>query len=188
MKREVESRPQSALTEFGLPRGIAIALLVVLALALQSTLLSYATILGVIPQLVLVVICCVALTEGETVGVVAGFLGGLLQDLQLADGSIMGLYALVFTVVGYGAGLLRDQTNHPSVWMPVAAIGAASGLAELFYALLAVLLGQEWIGFAFTARIAGLVILYNVLLTPLVFPLVRRTIQRFRPARVHRLA
>lgn len=188
MKREAGSRPQSTLTEFGLPRALVIGLLVVLALALQSTLLSYATILGVIPQLVLVVICCVALTEGDTVGLVAGFLGGLLQDLQLAEGSIIGLYALVFTVIGYSLGLLRDHTNQSSVWTPVLAISVASAAAELSYALLSILLGQEWIGLAFTARVAGLVVLYNVLLTPLVFPLVARTIQRYRPAKVHRLA
>ncbi|MDQ4064770.1 MAG: rod shape-determining protein MreD [Actinomycetota bacterium] len=188
MSRAHEPRPQSALTELGVPLALALACLVLLALAVQSTLLSYATILGVIPQLVLVVICCVAFIEGEHVGLVAGFFGGLFQDLQLADGSIVGLYALVFTVIGYGVGLLREYTTPDSVWTPVIAIGVASALAELAYALLAILLGQEWIGMALTAQIAGLVVLYNVLLSPLVFPLVKRVRDRYRPEHVRRLA
>ena len=188
MSRVAEPRPQSTLTEFGLPRALAIGLLVVLALALQSTLLSYATILGVIPQMVLVVICCVAFTEGERVGVMAGFFGGLLQDLQLAEGSIVGLYALVFTLTGYGVGLLREYTSQEAVWTPVIAVGIASALAEFGYALLAILLGQEWIDLGYTARVAGLVVLYNVLLAPLVFPAVSRVTARYRPEKVHRWA
>ena len=41
-------------------------------------------------------------------------------------------------------------------------------------------------GLGYTVRVAGLVVLYNTLLTPFVFPLVRRVAERFRPERVHR--
>src|SRR3990170_7031770 len=110
-----EPRPSSALSEVGVPRLLAVGALVVLAVALQSTLLSYATILGVIPQLVLVVVLCLAFTDGEKVGLVAGFFGGLLQDLQLPEGSIVGLYALVYTLVGYAIGVMREYTPSESV-------------------------------------------------------------------------
>jgi hypothetical protein len=58
--------------------------------------------------------------------------------------------------------------------------------AELGYALLAILLGQPWVSISDTAKVAGLVVVYNVLLTPFVFPLIRRIAERFRPERVYR--
>jgi hypothetical protein len=35
-------------------------------------------------------------------------------------------------------------------------------------------------------RVAGLVVLYNTLLTPFLFPLTRKIADRFRPERVYR--
>jgi hypothetical protein len=41
--------------------------------------------------------------------------------------------------------------------------------------------GQPWISLADTAQVAGLVVLYNTLLTPFVYPLVRRVSERSGP-------
>lgn len=176
----------SVLSEIGIPRVFALGAVVVLALALQSTVLSLATIFGVIPQLVLVVVMCLAFTDGERVGVVAGFFGGLLQDLQLPEGSIVGLYALVYTLIAYTVAAMREYTPGESAWTPMIMVGIASTVAELGYAGLAIILGQEWVGVAITSRVVGLVVLYNVLLTPLVFPLVKRVAGRYRPEKVYR--
>ena len=50
---------------------------------------------------------------------------------------------------------------------------------------MAIMLGQPWVSIGFTAKVAGLVVLYNTLMTPFAFPLVRRVADRFRPERVH---
>lgn len=175
----------STLAEVGIARAAAIAATLILALTLQTTLLVQATLLGVIPQLVLVVIACFAFVDGERVGVVTGFFGGLFIDLLLPQ-SIVGLTALVYTMVGYGVGSFRQFTPGESVWTPVLVVGVASAVAEVGYALLAIMLGQPWVSISDTAKVAGLVVLYNVLLTPFVFPLVRRIADRFRPERVYR--
>jgi rod shape-determining protein MreD len=158
---------------------------VLVALALQSTILAQVTLLGVIPQVVFVVIICFAYEDGERVGVVIGFFGGLLQDLLLPQ-SIVGLTALVYTLVAYTVGVVRPLVPGDSIWGPVLAVAAASAVSEVSYALLAILMGQTWIGIAFTAKVAGLVILYNTLLTPFIYPLVRKVADRYRPERVHR--
>lgn len=181
-----EPRNPSIIGDLGIPRISAIAAVIIVASAVQSTVLSYATILGVIPQLVLVVVLCLAFTDGVRVGLVCGFFAGLLQDLQLPTGSIIGLYALVYTVVGYGVGQIREFTPAESVWTPVFTVAAATALVEGSYATLAIMLGQEWVSIGFTAKVIGLVVLYNTLLTPLVFPLVRKVADRFRPERVYR--
>jgi rod shape-determining protein MreD len=180
-----EPRAPGIFSEMGLPRVFAFAAVIVVALALQSTLLAQATVLGVIPQVVLVVVVCFAYLDGERVGVVTGFSAGLLQDL-LPFPTVIGLTALVYTLVGYGVGVLRHYAPADSVWTPVLAVAVASAVSEFGYASLSIILGEPWVGLGYTARVSGLVVLYNTLLTPFVFPLVRRVADRFRPERVHR--
>ena len=180
-----QPRGAGVLAEVGIARVAAVAATLVLAITIQSTLLAQATLLGVIPQLALVVIVCFAFVDGERVGIVTGFFGGLLIDLLLPQ-SIVGLTALVYTLIGYGVGSYRQYTTGESVWTPVLVVAVASAVAEVSYALLAIMLGQPWVSISDTAKVAGLVVLYNVLLTPFVFPLVRRIANRFRPERVYR--
>lgn len=179
------SRTSALVSELGLARPAAVGAVLVLALAVQSTLLTKVTILGVIPQLLFVVVISLAYLEGEKVGVVVGFSGGLLQDFLLPQ-SITGLTALVYVLVAYAVGSLRHFAPSTSVWMPVFAVALASAVAEGGYAVLAITMGQRWVSVADTAKIAGLVVLYNTLLTPFVFPLVRKVADRFRPERVIR--
>ncbi|MGH2748707.1 MAG: rod shape-determining protein MreD [Actinomycetota bacterium] len=181
-----EIRTLGVLAEVGLPRVAAIGATVLLALTVQTTVLARVTLLGVIPQLVLVVVVILAYLDGENVGMATGFAGGMLQDLLLPPGAITGLYALVYTLVGYGVGVLRQFAPSESVWTPVLTVALASAVVEVSYSLLAIMLGQQWISITDTVRVVGLVVLYNTLLTPFVFPLVKRVADRFRPERVHR--
>ncbi|MFN2488883.1 MAG: rod shape-determining protein MreD [Actinomycetota bacterium] len=184
--RESPTPAGGILAEVGLARVAAVAAVVIVALALQSTVLARLTLLGVIPQLVLVVVVSLAYTDGERVGVVVGFTAGLLQDLLLPPQSILGLTALVYTFIGYSAGRLREFGPPESVWTPVLSVAIASAVAEFGYALLSIIMGRPWVSLAYTAKVAGLVILYDTLLTPFVFPLTRRIADRFRPERVYR--
>jgi rod shape-determining protein MreD len=171
--------------DIGLGRVAAIAAILVGAVALQSTLMAQVTLLGVIPQLVLIMIVSLAFTDGPRVGVVTAFAGGLLQDLLLPQ-SIVGLTALVYVLIAYAVGSFREYSTTDSVWAPVFAVALSSLVAEASYALLSVILGQPWVSFVFTTKVIGLVVLYNTLLTPLLFPLIRRVADRFRPERVYR--
>jgi rod shape-determining protein MreD len=180
-----DSRAPGFLADLGIGRMLVMGAMVLMAVALQSTLLARLTLLGVIPQLVLVVVVSLAFLDGPRVGVVVGFAGGLLQDLLLPQ-SIIGLTALVYTLVGYGVGSLRQFAPGESVWSPVFAVALASAVAEVSYAMLAIILGQEWVSISFTAKVTGLVVLYDTLLTPFAFPLLRRIAARFRPEKVYR--
>lgn len=180
-----DARIRDLFEDSGIGRMIVIGSLVLLAVALQSTLLARLTLLGVIPQLVLVVVVSLAFLDGPRVGVVVGFAGGLLQDLLLPQ-SVIGLTAFVYTLIGYGVGSLRQFAPSESVWSPVLAVALASMVAEVSYAMLAIILGQEWVSISFTAKVTGLVVLYDTLLTPFAFPVLRRLADRFRPEKVYR--
>lgn len=179
-------RHRGFFAELPMSRVIAIGAVIVLAVAIQSALLVHATVLGVIPQLVLVVIVCFAYLDGERVGVVTGFSGGLLVDLLLPGGSVVGLTALIYTLIGYAVAYFRQFAPGESVLLPVIAVALASAVAEMGYALLSIMMGMEWVSIGFTAKVAGLVVLYNTLLTPFAFPLVARVATRFSRERVYR--
>ncbi len=180
-----EARMAGPIAEIGAGRIAAFAAMIVFAIAVQSTVLPQLTLLGVIPQVALVVVVSLAYLDGERVGVVTGFAAGLLQDFLL-PGSILGLTALVYTVLAYTVAFLRQYVGEESVWSPVIAVAAASAAAEASYAALAIIFGQEWVNLEYTLRAIGLVVLYNTLLTPFIFPLVRRIAARLRPEKVYR--
>ena len=177
--------PRGTLADIGLARMAGVGTFVLLALVVQSTLLARVTLLGVIPQLVLVVVVSLAYLDGERVGAVTGFAGGLLQDLLLPQG-IVGLTALLYVVIGYMVGVISQVWTSESVWAPVLSVAGASALAEGGYALMSILLGRPWVSLSFTLKVIGLVVLYDTLLTPFLFPLVKRVADRFRPERVYR--
>ncbi|MEA2447722.1 MAG: hypothetical protein QOK47_1359, partial [Actinomycetota bacterium] len=61
-------RRRGILAELGLARPAAVAAVLVVALAIQSTVLTKVTLFGVIPQLVFVAVVSLAFLEGEKVG------------------------------------------------------------------------------------------------------------------------
>jgi len=74
-----------------------------LALFLESTLLDYARVAGVKPDLVLVLVVFHAIVRGPREGALWGFIGGIAQDIL--TGNYIGLNALVKMLTGYGVGL-----------------------------------------------------------------------------------
>lgn len=147
----------------------------VTALLLQTTVLARLPLPGGPPDLLLVVVVAFAVAEGPLSGTVTGFAAGLLADL--GSDHELGRLALVYVLVGYGAGLLA--TDRPrSVLLPFGAVAAAAFTAVSVYALEGLLLADPRItGAAFWRSLAGTVT-YSVLLTPFVVPIVGLLLRR----------
>lgn len=87
-------------------RAIGVVLALAAALVLQTTLTG--VVRGVVPvDLVLVVVVGTALAFGPVAGLLAGTVGGLLQD-ALTSG-ILGMGGLAKTLVGFAAGQFGTQ-------------------------------------------------------------------------------
>jgi len=85
--------------------GVIVA--IAAALVLQTTLARFVIHGTVAVDLVLVVVVYVALTSGPVTGLLAGTLGGLMQD-ALSSG-VIGIGGLAKTVVGFLAGVIGTQ-------------------------------------------------------------------------------
>jgi rod shape-determining protein MreD len=163
---------------------LVLAAVLVTALLLQSTLFPQISLLGIRPELLYLVTILVAVLEGPTQGAVVGFSGGLLQDFLLNEPK--GITALTLTLLGYAMGLVRQYLTSPSPLLPtiLVAVGTAAGIT--FHLIVSFLLGQFDQPIAYAAKVVLLTSVYNAVLTPIVYPLLRRLLEGSRPRKVVR--
>ena len=140
---------------------------VLTALVLQSTVFAQVKLAQAKPDLVALVTIVLAYLEGPSSGALAGFAGGMAEDFLL--NLPKGITALSLTLVGYAVGTSRQYVVTPSPLIPVAVVGAATAVGVVFNQLIAFLLGQLHVGLGYVVKV-----IYNAVLTPLVFPVVRR--------------
>ncbi|NJP99413.1 rod shape-determining protein MreD [Streptomyces zingiberis] len=156
------------------------AVLVVVALVVQVSVLARLQLPGAVPDLTLLVVLGLALVYGHVGGALVGFSAGLLADLAPPADHAVGRYALVLCVVGYLTGLAKPESGRlRSATAPLAAVVLAAVGTTLLYAGVGALVGDT------SARQVGLpgllltAALYDLLLAPFVVPgvmaLARRT-------------
>ncbi len=165
-------------------RTVSWTVVVVTALVLQSTVFAQITLAGTKPDLVYLVTIVLAFLEGPSSGAVAGFFGGMAEDFLLDLPK--GITALTLTLVGYVVGAIRQYVVTPSPVLPVLVVGGATVVGTLFNQFVAFLLGQLNVSLGQVIRVALLAGLYNAILTPLVFPVIRRVAESSRSKKVFR--
>jgi rod shape-determining protein MreD len=165
-------------------RTLAWTAVVVTALLLQSTIFSQIKLGGAKPELMYLITTVLAMLEGPRSGAIAGFASGMAQDFLLNQPK--GITALTLTLVGYVVGIVRQFITTTSPALPTLLVGGATAAGVLFYGLVSFLLGQLPAGILFLLRVAFLSALYNALLTPLLYPILRRVTEASRPRKVYR--
>jgi rod shape-determining protein MreD len=162
-------------------RALAGALLVVVALVLQVSLFPHLAWQGIVPNLCLLVVVGAALTRGPQFAMTLGFAAGVLLDLAPPADHTAGRWALALVLVGYVAGRVR-QDLRPTATAVVGTVAATSFLGTSVFALSGLVIGDLDTGVPGLLRVIGVAVLWDVLLTPLVLPLVMRLFDRLEPA------
>lgn len=145
------------------------------ALLLQTTVISRLPVPGDPPDLLLVLVVAFALCEGAWSGVVTGFVAGLLADLQ-SDHEI-GRLALVYLVVGYVAGRVQDDGDR-STLLPFAVVAVAGAGALALYLGQGLMLSDPRTSVTVLGPGLLAAVAYDVVLTPLVVPVVGFLVSR----------
>jgi rod shape-determining protein MreD len=165
-------------------RVVSIAAIVITALLLQSTVFAQLRLLGVRPELLYLVTIAIALLEGPNEGATVGFVSGLSQDFLMNQPK--GLTALTLTLLGYAVGMFRQFIVSPSPLVPTIVVGVGTAAGIAFYEVVSVLLGNFHEEAAYGVKVALLTATYNAVLTPILYPLLRRITEGSRPRRVVR--
>lgn len=161
-------------------RLVLSAVLLLLALVVQVSVLGRLQLPGATPDLLMLVVVGLALVYGPAGGCLAGFAAGLLADLAPPSDHAVGRFALVLCVVGYAAGLLRPEGGRQrSAVSALVVVACAAVVSTGLYASVGALVGDT------AARHVGLgglvfsALLYDVLLAPFVVPAVMMLARRF---------
>lgn len=163
-------------------RGVVAALAVGFALVLQVTVFPHFAWQGIVPNLCLLVVVGAALTRGPQFAAVLGFVAGVMLDLAPPADHLAGRWALALVVVGYVAGRVR-QDARPTATAVVATVAACSFVGTSLFAISGLVLHDSTLSVPDLLRVILVAVLWDVLLTPFVLPLVMRMFERLEPAR-----
>ena len=94
-----------------MPRPAADILLSLLVLVLQTTVVRFLAIEGIVPDIVLLWIITIAIRRGQIPATIAGFLLGLALDLLSGPDGVLGLTAMTKTVSGFLAGYFYNENK-----------------------------------------------------------------------------
>jgi rod shape-determining protein MreD len=115
--------------------------LVVIAMLLQTLVVSHVTILGISVDLFLIFTVIVALSWGSLAGAVFGFMAGIAADIAYFEP--LGMHAFVYVVTGYSLGLLPPRFGTRSLWMVLFYTLGASFVAKVIFGLFAYTMGPQ---------------------------------------------
>lgn len=107
----------------------------------QALVVPYFAIGKAQPDLILIVVAIYSFLEGPIVGGVAGFSGGLLQDLLLVRS--IGLNIIGKTIIGYFSGLVERNLFGHSLLLPTSAMFIISIASQFLYLAASFLVGER---------------------------------------------
>lgn len=153
-------------------RRLFIVLAFIVVLILQTTILPFLRIGGIMPDLLLVLVIFTALFYGSLAGGVVGFVVGLIQDLL--GGHYLGLGALSFFLAGFLMGYLERRVNKDNLLVAFSLVLMGSFMASAFFLLGQGLLDMAALNIRLFWRVLIPSALYNACLASLFFqPLTR---------------
>jgi rod shape-determining protein MreD len=155
-------------------RAARLGALVVFIVIVQVTVFPHLRLFGVVPDLGLLVALAVGYHEGPEAGAIVGFTAGFGFDLFLE--TPLGLDALMYALVGYSIGVLESGLFRSPRWLP-SFLGVVGGLAGgLLFIGMGVLVGLDAVKGTQGLVTISYAALYDAILAPFVFFLVRRVL------------
>jgi len=146
-------------------------ILIILAIIIQSTLLSRIAVWGVTPDIALILIVFFSNRYGSLRGQISGFASGLIEDFISL--SPLGFHAFIKTLSGFIFGLTKGRIFLDPVFIPLVLTAAATLFKHLMAGLLGVIfVAPDLIGPVFTLKL-GIEIGLNAIISPFLFGLLR---------------
>lgn len=153
--------------------------IIVVALLIQLTLVNSITILGVKPDLIMIVVVVFSLLKGGKEGTISGFASGLLQDIFSTG--LLGINALAKTVIGFTCGIFKEKIFYEHILFLIPVITfVASFMQSILMFLLLRSFGIEY-GLVWSIKqIALPEALYSSLLSPFIFLAINKLFQTIK--------
>ena len=156
-----------------IPIIICLIIFFFIILFFQENIFQNFTIAGVMPNVLVIYILFIALSANATVGISFGVIGGLIIDLLYSK--TIGITAIMLCAIGYlGAYFDRNFSKENKITI-IIMVAISTVIYEIgYYAISSIILNFDAEIFQFT-RILIFEIIYNILLTIILYPLIQKT-------------
>ena len=118
-----------------------VLLVLIVAVVLQTVLLSHISILGVTADLFLILTVIVAVTRGSLEGAVFGFFAGLVADIAYYQP--LGVRAFIYVLAGYFVGMFVARFGTVNPWSVALMAGITSFLAQFLFGIFQYVMGPR---------------------------------------------
>jgi rod shape-determining protein MreD len=142
----------------------------------QSTVMSRITIMGVHPDLMLMVVTAWSLLGGTQEGLLWALVGGVPMDLM--SGARFGVHTLALLVVSFGTGFGQRTVFRSEILMPILVIPMATLVYELIILGMLFLTGWPVLWGAQMTKVVLPCVFVNTICMPLVYLGVRMLYRR----------
>lgn len=156
-----------------------LAALGILGVIVQTAAISQVTIFGAPVDLFPLVVAAVGLLAGSIGGACFGFAAGLFIDVAMLQA--VGVTSLVYVVVGYAAGRLRELRDPAHSLTPMVVGAVATLVATAGFAILTFMIGVDAPVSLLLVRQILVTVVVNTLLAVPVYAGVRRILEPFLP-------
>lgn len=167
------------MTETNWQLPLRLAALGFFGVIVQIAAVSQITVFGVSVDLAPLLVAAVGLLAGSLPGAVFGFAVGLFVDLALVQD--LGVTSLLYIVIGYAAGRLRELRDPAHGLVPVIVGAVATAISTVGFALMQFLLGIEAPVSWLLLRQVLVAVLLGALFALPVYALVRRVVSGALP-------
>ena len=113
---------------------ITLAITIILCFLLQTTIFQTLKLADISPNIMLILVVSIGFMRGRTEGLLVGFFSGLLLDILY--GGYLGIFALVYMLIGYINGYFNHMFFADEVILPLGLIIANNFLLNLCIYLL----------------------------------------------------
>jgi rod shape-determining protein MreD len=158
---------------------VRLGLLALVTVVIQEAAVSQISIFGISADLTVLVVMSVGLLAGSLSGAIMGFCTGLLVDMVLVQ--TLGVTSLLYIVIGFWAGRLRELRDPSHGLVPMAMGAAATAFAGLGMAVIQFLLGVESPVSWLLLQQIFITVLINALISLPVYAVVRRIVEPALP-------
>lgn len=157
-------------------RVVVTAVILIVAYLLQCTLFSKLQLGGIKPNLILIVTAAFGFMRGQREGMLVGFFGGLMVDIQFGD--IIGFYALIYLAVGFVNGLFEQLYFDEDIKLPLFLIAGSEFIYGIVIYFLMFLMRSDFNFLYYLNQIILPELIYTIGVTLILYPLILHMNQR----------
>ena len=151
-------------------RKIVLAITIIACFLLQCTVFKALSIASISPNLLIVVVASFGFMRGKKEGIFVGFFAGLLLDIMF--GTVIGFYALIYMLIGYGNGFFQRVFYDEDIKLPLALIAGSEFLYGMVIYVLLFMLKSDFHFLNYLRHVIMPELVYTILVTLVLYQII----------------